>query len=134
MILVPENDLILHGTIRSEGSAYCVEVPGSIPKWSQAEERAFCQLSPKAGWVRMVGKGDQTISPGGILPPIALDKPSGKVRLSGNLHCNGLFIKQSNTLQLSKGQKLIFGHHLREFASNPELNARGTGLLAPVGT
>lgn len=124
VILVPENDLILHGTIRSEGSAYCVEVPGSIPKWSQAEERAFCQLSPKAGWVRMVGKGDQTISPGGILPPIALDKPSGKVRLSGNLHCNGLFIKQNNTLQLSKGQKLIFGHHLREFASNPELNAR----------
>ena len=123
VMLVPENDLLLHGTIKSEGSAFCVEAPGSTPKWNPAEERAVCELSPEAGWVRLVGEGDQAITPGGILPPIAIDKPSGAVTVAGNLHCNGLLVAQGNTLDLSKGPKLILGHGLREAAKNPERGA-----------
>jgi len=123
VMLVPERELLLHGSLKSEGSPFCVEAPGSTPKWNQAEERAVCELSPKAGWVRLVGEGDQSITGGGILPPIAIDKPSGKVIVAGDLHCNGLLIAKGNTLDLSKGQKLVLGHHLREAAKNPERGA-----------
>ena len=122
-MLVTETDLLLHGTVRSEGSAFCVDAPGSTPKWNKAEERAVCELSPKAGWVRLVGEGGQSITPGGILPPLAIDKPSGTVTVAGDLHCNGLLVAKGNTLDLSKGQKLVLGHHLREAAKNPERGA-----------
>jgi len=123
VMLVTEADLLLEGTIKSEGSAFCVETPGSTPIWDQTEGAALCRPTGKEGWVWMVGAGDQEIDPGGILPPIGINKRSGKVTLSGDLHCTGLHLKSGNTLDRSKGQKLIFGHHLREWTTNPEQGA-----------
>lgn len=132
VMLVTEGDLMLHGTIRSEGSAFCVEAPGSHPVWDKAEEAAFCQPTPDEGWLCLVGAGDQTITPGGILPAMRIDKPSGKVTVAGDLHCNGLHVRRGNTLDLSKGQKLILGHYLREWAGNPERN--GVPEVGPCRT
>lgn len=120
VMLVTEADLLLYGTIRSEGSAFCVDMPGEEKVWSKTDEAAYCKTAENAGWVRMVGEGDQAITPGGILPALRIAKPSGKVTVRGDLHCNGLYVARGNTLDLSKGQKLVLGHHLREWARNPE--------------
>jgi len=129
VIIVPENNLILHGTIKSEGSAFCMAIPGSISSWNQKEETAQYSISEKIGWIRMVGSGNQEIKTGGVLPPIAIDKESGKVTLDGDLHCTGLYIEKGNTLDLSKGH-IIFDHYLREWVKNPELNARPAYLTS----
>jgi len=98
--LTPNGEVRLQGTIASEGSA----------AWD----------STASGWVRMVGEGDQVITTGGFLPPIKLEKPSGKVTATGDLYCAGLWIAQGNTLDLSKGQKLLFGTTEREWHIDPK--------------
>jgi len=132
VMVVPEGNLLLHGTIKSEGSAYCVEMPGEKPTWNKEDEAAYCETNENAGWVRMVGEGDQTIIPGGLLPAIRLEKPTGKVTVAGDLQCNGLSVARGNTLDLSKGQQLILGHFLRDWAKNPELN--GVPAYGPCRT
>ncbi len=123
-MLVTEGNLILHGTIKSEGSAFCVEVPGEQDVWNKAETTARCYTKENAGWVCMVGTGDQEITPGGILPPIRIEKRSGIVACTGDLHCTGLHVTAGSTLDMSKGHRLIIGHYQREWTGNPELNGR----------
>ena len=122
VILVTGADLLLHGTIRSEGSAYCVESSGEECVWNKNENTGECRLRDNAGWVCMIGDGDQAITPGGLLPAIRIAKPSGRVTATADLQCNGLDVTRGSTLDLSKGQKLILGHFLRECARNPERN------------
>lgn len=98
--LTPHGDVRVEGTLRSEGSAR--------------------DLGGAAGWVTLVGKGDQAIRPGGVLPPIKLDKPEGKVTPAGDLHCAGLFIAPGNTLSLAAGQRLILGSAAPEWRIDPD--------------
>jgi len=123
VMLVTEGDLLVYGTIKSEGSAFCVETAGDEKVWNRTDNAAYCYCRDNAGWVCMVGEGDQTITPGGILPALRIAKPTGKVTVTSDLHCNGLHVARGNTLDLSKGQRLILGHHLREWARNPQRNA-----------
>ncbi len=97
--LTPHGDVQLQGTVRSEGSAY--------------------DLGGATGWVSLVGKGDQILRPGGVLPPLRLLKPEGKVTVTGDLHCAGLFIAPGNTLSLATGQKLILGSTAAEWRIDP---------------
>lgn len=122
VMLVTEGNLLLHGGLRSEGSAYCAEIPRASPVWNKTEGAGFCMPTEKEGWLWLVGAGDQAIVAKGILPAFGIDKPSGKVTVAGDLHCNGLYIKKGNTLDLSQGQKLIFGSHVREWTKNPQPN------------
>ena len=55
--LTPHGEVRVRGTIASEGSA----------RYGAAA----------AGWVAMVGEGDQVVTPGGFLPPIRIAKASG---------------------------------------------------------
>lgn len=91
--------LQLLGTIRSDGSAYCPE---------------------SDGWVIMKGGGDRVITPGGLLPPIRIQKLSGKVTVKGDLHSLGLHIVSGNTLDLSNGQRLIFGDTRQRWHFDPK--------------
>jgi hypothetical protein len=136
VILVPCNDIQLYGTIRSEGSAWCIagaEAPESGPVWDIKQGRALSRTAPKTGWVRMKGPGDQTLTPGGILPALAIDKPSGTVSATGDLHLHSLLIVKGNTLDLSKGQTLSLGSHLEEKMNNPRREGEpgGTPKIAP---
>ncbi|MBM4038334.1 MAG: hypothetical protein FJ290_07460, partial [Planctomycetes bacterium] len=97
--LTPHGDVRVQGTLRSEGSAR--------------------DLGGATGWVTLVGKGDQAIRPGGILPPLKLEKPEGTVTLSGDLHCAGLFIAPGNTLSLAGGHKLLLGSTAAEWRVDP---------------
>ncbi|MBM4030415.1 MAG: hypothetical protein FJ291_01360 [Planctomycetes bacterium] len=97
--LTPHGDVQLHGTVKSEGSAH--------------------DLGGATGWVTLVGKGDQTLRPGGTLPPLRLQKPDGSVTPSGDLHCAGLFIAPGNTLSLAAGQRLILGSTAAEWRIDP---------------
>lgn len=93
-------ELFLDGTIRSDGSADC--------------DGAY------TGWVRMRGAGDQTITPGGLLPPIRIGKASGKVSVSADLATSGLHIMPGNTLVAGEGCRLIFGSGTPEWHFDPE--------------
>ena len=93
-------DIQLHGSIESDGS--------------------HRQLQASTGWVRMVGKGDQQIAAQGILPPLMLDKPGGKVKANGDLYCTGLKVQARNFLDLSEGQKLVFGLRTPEWRFDPK--------------
>ncbi len=97
--LTPHGDVQVEGTVRSEGSA--------------------CDLGGATGWVSLVGKGDQVLRPGGVLPPLRLQKPEGKVTATGDLHCAGLSIAPGNTLSLAGGQKLILGSTACEWRVDP---------------
>ena len=97
--LTPHGQVRVEGTIRSEGAAW--------------------DLGHATGWVSLVGKGDQTLHAGGFLPPIKLQKPSGKVSVVGDLHCNGLFIAPGNVLSLATGPKLILGSPACEWRTDP---------------
>ena len=97
--LTLQGDILLHGTVTSEGSAHCGE---------QGQ-----------GWVKMVGDGDRVITPGGLLPPLWIETRSGKVTTTGDLWCMGLHIARGSTLDLSKGQKLLFGSTEREWHTSP---------------
>ena len=112
--LAPQNDVKLLGTILSEGSASFV---------SRAE-----------GWVWLAGKGDQTIAPGGILPPIRIGKPSGQVAVDGDLHCWGLRVDAGNTLDLKEGQSLVFGSGSPEWRIDPKDKRILAKQLIPVRT
>ena len=57
----------------------------------------------------MVGEGDQVVAPGGILPPIKIAKPSGKVTVPEDMSCVGLWIAKGNTADLSACKQLRFG-------------------------
>jgi len=115
--LTAEADVTVRGTVRSDGSARCLAAPGADPVWDEPEHMGFCPSRETDAWVRLVGPGDRVIGVGGVLPPLMIDKPSGIVTLSGDLHCMGLFVKPKATLAVAEGQTLAFGHSLREFAS-----------------
>lgn len=97
--LTPHGAVRLLGDLRSEGSA--------------------CVLSGAEGWVTLAGEKDQAIRPAGLLPPLRLEKPSGRVVLTGDLHCAGLFIAPGNTLSLAAGQKLLLGTTAPEWRIDP---------------
>ncbi len=97
--LSPRGEVKLYGTIRSQG--------------------ASCYLRRTRGWVSLVGGANQTIVPGGVLPPLKLSKPTGKVTPAADLHCAALAVDGGNTLDLSKGQKLIFGVDWQEWMIDP---------------
>jgi len=97
--LTPHGHVLLEGTIKSEGSAR--------------------DLGGATGWVTLVGKGDQMLRPGGVLPPLRLAKPGGKVTPTRDLHCAGLFVERGNTLNLAAGQKLILGTTAAEWRIDP---------------
>jgi len=94
-----QGDVLLHGTITNEGSS---------------RQIVECQ-----GWVKLVGDGDRVITPGGLLPPLWIETRSGKVTTTGDLWCMGLHIARGSTLDLSKGQKLLFGSTEREWHTSP---------------
>ncbi|HUT34683.1 MAG TPA: hypothetical protein VNE39_14435 [Planctomycetota bacterium] len=97
--LTPHGDVRVQGTLKSDGSAH--------------------DLGGATGWVTLVGADDQTLRPGGLLPPLRLQKQSGKVTPSGDLHCAGLFLAPDNTLDLAAGQKLILGSAAPEWRLDP---------------
>ncbi len=116
-VLTAESDITVRGTVRSDGSARCLAAPGADPVWDEQEFMGFQPSRESDAWVRLSGPGDRVIGVGGVLPPLMIDKPSGAVALSGDLHCMGLFIQPKSTLAVAEGQTLRFGHTLREFAS-----------------
>jgi len=97
--LTPQGDVLLQGTLTCEG---------------------FSRYGGEAqGWVRMMGKGDRVLTPGGLLPPLWIETRGGKVTPTGDLWCMGLHIARGSTLELSKGQKLLFGSTEREWHVSP---------------
>ncbi|HPD17112.1 MAG TPA: hypothetical protein PLE19_19385 [Planctomycetota bacterium] len=97
--LTPHGTVRLLGDLRSEGSARV--------------------LGGAEGWVTLAGEKDQAIRPGGLLPPLRLEKPGGKVALAGDLHCAGLFIAPGNALRLAAGQRLLLGTTAPEWRLDP---------------
>jgi len=97
--LTPHGAVRLLGDLRSEGSARV--------------------LGGAEGWVTLAGEKDQSIRPAGLLPPLRLEKPGGKVMLAGDLHCAGLFIAPGNSLRLAAGQRLLLGTTAPEWRTDP---------------
>jgi hypothetical protein len=98
--VTPQGDVLVQGTVRSEGASRYV--------------------TGASGWVKMVGPGDQAISAGGVLPPLCIAKKSGKVTVTGDLHCAGLLVEPGNVLELAKGQSLVLGVPFREWKTDPK--------------
>jgi len=145
LVVAPDQVLTVGGDLVFRGSApaACLTPNGEVRlQGTLISEGAAAWDGVASGWVTMVGKGNQAITTGGFLPPIKLEKPSGTVTATGDLHCGGLWVGQGNTLDLSGGQKLLLGTTEREWHIDPKdrmivktwLPWRGSRDLTNLGT
>jgi hypothetical protein len=102
-------------------------------------DSAVCNGSGN-GWVILSGNNDQYIhvsSSDGILPPIKISKPSGKVKLSSDIACAGLWITKNNTLEVPTTTTIQFGGYYRSSSVRGFINegniSKEIGLIFSAG-